>query len=81
MNTAFDFATRDQEKLNKTEIQVFIKIESKNGREIGDISEFNGRFASDKLDQREVTFTNNTPFRIDNEEYSGNVVWLTLTEL
>ncbi|MDD3019481.1 MAG: ADP-ribosyltransferase domain-containing protein [Alphaproteobacteria bacterium] len=81
MNVAFDFATRDKGKLKRTDIQVFFKIESKNGREIGDISEFNGIFAPDKQNQKEVTFTNNTPFRIDKKEYSGNVVWVTLTEL
>ena len=38
------------------------EIQSKNGRDISDISEFNGKFATE--DQQEVLFTNGTKFKI-----------------
>lgn len=73
------FATKYEYKMKKSEIQVFIKIESKNGRGIERISEFNGNFVPEN--QCEVLFGSNTPFRIENKEVSGNVVWLNMTEL
>ena len=48
--------------LKKTEVRVLFEIQSKNGRDISDISEFNGKFAPE--DQREVLFTNGTKFKI-----------------
>lgn len=57
---AFRFSSyRD---LKKTEVRVLFEIQSKNGRDISDISEFNGKFAPDN--QREVLFTNGTRFKI-----------------
>lgn len=79
MNVAFKFATKKQEKMRRNEVQVFIKIEGKNGRDISQISEFNGNFVSEN--QQEVLFTNNTPFHIDRLEDKGDVIWLYMTEL
>ena len=52
---------------------------SKNGRDVSGISEFNGNFVPDN--QQEVLFTNNTTFHIDKTIYTGNVVWVKMTEL
>jgi len=79
LNVAFDFVTRRQDAMKKTDIQVFFTINSKNGRDISNISELNGIF--DPRNQKEVLFTNNTTFRIDLKEASGKVVFITLTEL
>lgn len=79
MNVAFKFATKKQEKMRGNEVQVFIKIEGKSGRDISQISEFNGKFVSEN--QQEVLFTSNTPFHIDNLEDKGDVIWLYMTEL
>lgn len=48
--------------LKKSEVRVLFEIQSKNGRDISDISEFNGKFATE--DQQEVLFTNGTKFKI-----------------
>lgn len=57
---AFRFSSyRD---LKKNEVRVLFEIQSKKGRDISDISEFNGKFAPDN--QREVLFTNGTRFKI-----------------
>jgi hypothetical protein len=58
---AYKFATWS-DKMNRNEIKVMIEIQSKNGRDISGISEFNGIFASEN--QKEVLFTNNTAFEI-----------------
>jgi hypothetical protein len=79
LNVAFDFATRKQDAMKKTDIQVFFTINGKNGRDISTISELNGIF--DPRNQKEVLFMNNTTFRIDLKEVSGKVVFVTLTEL
>ena len=74
---AYRFASyRD---LKKTEVRVLFEIQSKNGRDISDISEFNGKFAPE--DQREVLFTNGTGFKIVKHEISGQEVRITLVEL
>lgn len=74
---AYRFASyRD---LKKTEVRVLFEIQSKNGRDISDISEFNGKFAPE--DQREVLFTNGTRFKIVKHEISGQEVRITLVEL
>ena len=73
------FATKKQEKMRRNEVQIFIKIEGKNGRDISRISEFNGSFVSEN--QQEVLFTNNTPFYIDRLEDKGDVIWLYMKEL
>jgi len=78
-NVAFDFAARNQEKMKKSDIQVIFEIKSKNGRNIAEISEFNGIFVP--KNQQEVLFTNNTTFRIDGKTYTGNVVWVKMTEI
>ena len=58
--TAFRFTNyRD---LKKNEVRVLFEIQSKKGRDISDISEFNGKFAPDN--QHEVLFTNGTRFKI-----------------
>ena len=81
INVAFDFATRDQNRMKRNEIQVFFKIQSKSGRDISEISEFNGKFVPGKQNQQEVLFMSNTAFRIDKKEYSGNVVWVNISEI
>ncbi len=48
--------------LKKSEVRILFEIQSKNGRDISDISEFNGKFATE--DQQEVLFTNGTKFKI-----------------
>ncbi len=78
MNVAFDFATKKQEKMRRNEVQVFIKIVGKSGRDVSRISEFNGNFASEN--QQEVLFTSNTPFRIDKLDDKGDVIWLYMLE-
>lgn len=56
--------------LKKNEIRVLFEIESKKGREIEDVSEFNGIFAVEN--QKEVLFMNNTPFVITRKELDGD---------
>ncbi|GAD04520.1 hypothetical protein PORCRE_206 [Porphyromonas crevioricanis JCM 15906] len=77
MNVAKRFA--GFRALGKKGVQLMITIVSKNGRDISQISEFNGSFASEN--QQEVLFTSNTAFRIDNLEDKGDVVWLNMSEL
>lgn len=79
MNVAFDFATKYQEKMRRNEVQVFIKIDGKNGRDISRISEFNGNFVLEN--QQEVLFTRNTMFRIDNVIDKAGVIRIHMTEL
>lgn len=79
MNVAFDFAITRQEKMRRNEVQVFLQIKGKNGRDISRISEFNGKFAPES--QQEVLFTSNTPFHVDELEDKGDVIWLYMTEL
>lgn len=80
MNIAMDFATRDQSKMRNSQIQVFIKIQSKNGRDIERISEFNGIFATNN--QREVLFGSNTSFRIvSRKTLSNGIVELKMVEI
>ena len=79
MNVAFKFATKKQEKMRRNEVQVFIKIEGGNGRDISRISEFNGNFVSEN--QQDVLFINNTPIHIDRLEDKGDVIWLYMKEL
>jgi len=75
---AFKFATWN-DKMKRNEIQVIIEINSKNGRDISGISEKNGIFAPEN--QEEVLFRENTAFKIDDKEVTGNVVWLKLSEI
>lgn len=71
------FATHSA--LGKNEISVFMEIKSKTGRDISRISEFNGNFVSDN--QKEVIFSNNTPFKIVSKEVdSDGTVWLKMIE-
>ena len=79
LNVAFSFATRKQDAMKKTDIQVFFTINGKNGRDISKISELNGTF--DPRNQKEILFTNNTTFRIDDKKEIGKTVFVTLTEL
>ncbi|MDR1348324.1 MAG: hypothetical protein LBJ63_07885 [Prevotellaceae bacterium] len=79
VDIAFDFATRNQNTMKKTEIQVIFEINSKNGRDISKISELNGIFAL--RNQHEVLFTNNTIFRIDSKKVTDKTFWIKLTEL
>jgi len=79
VNVAFAFATRKQDMMKKTEIQVIFTINSKNGRDISKISELNGIF--DPRNQKEVLFTNNTVFRIDSKKTIGKALFVELTEL
>ena len=48
--------------MKESKVQVFFDIQSKKARDISDISEFNGKFATE--DQQEVLFTNGTKFKI-----------------
>jgi hypothetical protein len=75
---AVQFATYKQPK--KSEVQIIFAINSRNGRDISKISEFNGIFAPDN--QKEVLFDRNTKFRITKQETDkGGTVWIEMTEL
>lgn len=65
---------------SKNEVRVLFEIQSKNGRDISNISEFNGNFTP--VDQKEVLFKNETRFRITGTETDifGNI-YLKLKEL
>jgi hypothetical protein len=66
--------------LKKSEISVFMEIKSKTGRDISDISEKNGIFASEN--QHEVLFTTNIKFEIiDKKIDSDGTVWLKMVEI
>jgi hypothetical protein len=66
--------------LKKNEISVFIEIQSKTGRDISKISEFNGNLAPEN--QKEILFTNNTKFRIaDKRTNKDGSITLKLVEL
>lgn len=66
--------------LKKSEVRVLFEIQSKNGRDISDISEFNGKFATE--DQREVLFTNGTRFKIVGTETDlFGTIYVKLREL
>lgn len=72
------FATHS--KLKKGEVCVIIAIQSKTGRNISEISEFNGTFAPEN--QKEVIFMNNISFKIiDKRVYPDGDVFLELKEL
>lgn len=49
-------------ELKQTEVSILFEIQSKNGRDISRISEFNGKFASEN--QQEILFTAGTRFKI-----------------
>lgn len=65
---------------SKNEVRVLFEIQSKNGRDISNISEFNGNFTP--VDQKEILFKNGTRFRITGTETDifGNI-YLKLKEL
>lgn len=65
---------------SKNEVRVLFEIQSKTGRDISNISEFNGNFTP--VDQKEVLFKNETRFRITGTETDifGNI-YLKLNEL
>jgi hypothetical protein len=55
-------------------------IHSRNGRDISNISEFNGIFAPDN--QKEVLLDKNTKFRITKQKTDKDgTVWIEMTEL
>lgn len=64
----------------KNEVRVLFEIQSKNGRDISNISEFNGNFTP--VDQKEILFKNGTRFKIIATETDifGNI-YLKLKEL
>lgn len=68
IKTALEFAKHSP--LKRNEIQVIFEIQSKTGRDISKISEFNGIFTS--KNQQEIMFTNNTSFIIVNKSISHN---------
>lgn len=67
-------------ELRNSEVRVLFEIQSKRGRDISKISEFNGTFANDN--QREVLFKNGTRFKIVGRQTDlfGNI-YLKLREL
>ena len=64
----------------KNEVRVLFEIQSKNGRDISNISEFNGNFTP--VDQKEILFKNGTRFKVVTTETDifGNI-YLKLKEL
>ena len=64
----------------KNEVRVLFEIQSKNGRDISNISEFNGNFTP--VDQKEILFKNGTRFKIivTETDIFGNI-YLKLKEL
>ena len=75
---AYRFANY-KNNLNKNEIRILFDIQSKNGRDISRISEFNGKFAEEN--QKEVLFTNGTRFKITKHEISEQEVHIILVEI
>jgi hypothetical protein len=65
--------------MNRSEVSIYFKIQSKNGRDISKISEFNGIF--DPENQHEVLFVDGTKFRIAEHESDRQNVYITLVEL
>lgn len=63
-NIAYRFAS--YRPLKKNEVSVMFKIQSKTGRNISNISEFNGKFAPE--DQKEVLFINGTRFKVLSQQ-------------
>jgi exonuclease VII small subunit len=76
-SVAVDFA--DYRALKKTEVQIVFEIQSKNGKNISNISEFNGIF--DPKNQQEVLFDRGTKFRITSKEEDGSMIWIKMQEL
>jgi hypothetical protein len=77
-DTAIKFAT--YKDLKKNELQIIFVIQSKNGRDISKISEFNGKFAPDN--QKEVLFDRDTKFKITKQETDNKgAVWIEMTEI
>ena len=77
IGTAVNFAS--YRTANKNEVQVIFTIHSKTGRNISDISEFNGTFANEN--QHEVLFDEGTQFVITNKETDkGGTVWIEMQE-
>lgn len=64
----------------KNEVRVLFEIQSKNGRDISNISEFNGNFTP--VDQKEILFKNGTRFKViaTQTDIFGNI-YLKLKEL
>lgn len=76
--TSVQFATYKQPK--KSELQIVFVIQSRNGRDISKISEFNGIFATDN--QKEVLFDRNTKFQITKQKTDkGGTVWIEMSEI
>lgn len=65
--------------LKKNEVSVMFKIHSKTGRNISDISEFNGKFAPE--DQKEVLFINGTRFKIISRQKDLFGITIELKEI
>lgn len=65
---------------SKNEVRVLFEIQSKNGRDISNISEFNGNFTP--VDQKEILFKSETRFKVVGTETDifGNI-YLKLKEL
>ncbi|MDR2009945.1 MAG: ADP-ribosyltransferase [Bacteroidales bacterium] len=76
-SVAIDFS--EYRTLKKTEVQVVFEIQSKNGRDISRISEFNGIFAPNN--QKEVLFDKGTKFKITDRIEDGSTIWIKMSEL
>jgi hypothetical protein len=77
---AFDFVlTYDTVTINR--VKILFRIQSKNGKLIAPVSEFNGTFVG-KIDQEEVLFGYNTSFSIDSiTENELGIIYINMTEL
>jgi hypothetical protein len=82
-NQSFDIAEKrfaGYREPKKNEVRVIFEIESKNGRDISKISEFNGNFAP--INQQEVLFDKGAKFKIvDKAELSDGTILVQLMEL
>lgn len=65
--------------IRKNEKAVFLEIESKRGKDIESLSEFNGKLQSEN--QKEVLFDKKTRFKIVSRKEKQGVVYIKLLEL
>ena len=65
--------------LKKSEVRILFEIQSKNGRDISDISEFNGKFV--EKNQYEILFATNTRFEIISISEQEDKINIKLKEL
>jgi hypothetical protein len=65
--------------LKRNEVSVIFTIQGKNGKDISEISEFNGKFV--EMNQYEILFATDTRFEIVSILEQADEVYIKLKEL